>query len=534
MPVTKISGALLKKMVTNGAVNLKNCYAEVDALNVFPVPDGDTGTNMSMTMMAGIREIENVSSKQIVQILKNLSRGLLMGARGNSGVILSQFFRGVYDSLKTITKDYISLTEFASALYGGYKMAYKAVMSPVEGTILTVVKDAAHAINGKAFATLEDLVDAYLVAAKESLANTPKLLPILAEAGVVDSGGAGFVKIVEGMQMMLNGEKLHIQTDEEKAKAKEQEQQEIKFGYCTEFIVELAEPDKFIESELKEKLNEMGDSLVLVRDENLLKVHVHVNKPGEVLNIAQSLGEIVTTKIENMRLQHTQFIEPKKQEHKEIGIISVCFGEGIKKAFTELGTDYIIDGGQTMNPSTEQFLEAINNIDADGYIIIPNNSNIIMAAKQAQQLVTDKKVVVLEAKSIATGYSALINFDPELSIEENYENMSEVITSVKSGEVTYAVRDTEINGVKINSGDFMSLSGKTIYSSTKERIDAIKSLIDGLVDKDAEIVTLFYGADVTEDEVNEVTDYINEIDDEIEIEIIEGKQDIYSYIVSVE
>jgi len=534
MPVTKISGALLKKMFTNGAVNLKNCYAEVDALNVFPVPDGDTGTNMSMTMMAGIREIENVNAKQIVQLLKNLSRGLLMGARGNSGVILSQFFRGVYDCAKGVTKDYVTLEEFAGALYSGYKMAYKAVMSPVEGTILTVVKDAANAIHGKTYVSLEELIDEYLAAAKESLANTPKLLPILAEAGVVDSGGAGFVKIIEGMQMMLKGETLHIQTEEEKAKANQAVEQEIKYGYCTEFIIELSEPDKFIESELKEKLLDMGDSLVLVKDDSLLKVHVHVNKPGEVLNIAQSLGELVTTKIENMRLQHTQFIEPKKQEHKNIGIISVCFGEGIKKAFTELGVDYIIDGGQTMNPSTEQFLEAMKSIDADSYIIIPNNSNIIMAAKQAKELVEDKKVEVLEAKSIATGYSALINFDPELSIEENYENMSEVIGEVKSGEVTYAVRDTEINGVKINSGDFMSLSGKTIYSSTKQRIDAIKSLIDGLVDKDAEIVTLFYGNDVSEEEVNEVTDYINEKDDEIEIEIIEGKQDIYSYIVSVE
>ena len=533
MPVTKISGALLKKMFTNGAVNLKNCYAEVDALNVFPVPDGDTGTNMSMTMMAGVREIENVSSKQITQILKNLSRGLLMGARGNSGVILSQFFRGLYDGLKNNTKDYITLTEFASSLYSGYKMAYKAVMSPVEGTILTVVKDAANAINGKTYQTLEELIDAYLSAAKESLANTPKLLPILAEAKVVDSGGAGFVKIIEGMQMMLNGEKLHIQTEEEKAKA-EAQIQEIKFGYCTEFIIELAEPDKFIESELKDKLTEMGDSLVLVRDENILKVHVHVNKPGEVLNIAQGLGELVTTKIENMRIQHTQFIEPKKQEHKEIGIISVCFGDGIKKAFTELGTDFIIDGGQTMNPSTEQFLKAIDSVDADSFIIIPNNSNVILAAEQAATLVEDKKVVVLKAKSIASGYSALINFDPELSVEENFENMSDVIKTVKTGEVTYAVRDTEIDGVKINSGDFMSLSGKKIYSSTKERIDAIKSLIDGLVDSDAEIVTLFYGIDVNEEEVNEVTEYINEIDDEIEIEVIEGKQDIYSYIVSVE
>ena len=533
MPVTKISGALLKKMITNGAVNLKNCYAEVDALNVFPVPDGDTGTNMSMTMMAGVREFENVSTKQIAPILKNLSRGLLMGARGNSGVILSQFFRGVYTELKNVTKEYITLTEFANSLYGGYKMAYKAVMSPVEGTILTVVKDAANAINGKTYATLEELVEAYLSAAKESLANTPKLLPILAEAKVVDSGGAGFVKIVEGMQMMLNGEKLHIQTEEEKAKA-EAEVQEIKFGYCTEFIIELAEPDKFIESDLKDQLQAMGDSLVLVRDENILKVHVHVNKPGEVLNIAQGLGELVTTKIENMRLQHTQFIEPKKQEHKEIGIISVCFGDGIKKAFTELGTDYIIDGGQTMNPSTEQFLKAIDNVDADNYIIIPNNSNVILAAEQAATLVENKKVVVLKAKSIASGYSALINFDPELSVDENFENMSEVINTVKTGEVTYAVRDTEIDGVKINSGDFMSLSGKKIFSSTKERIDAIKSLISGLVDSDAEIVTLFYGIDVNEEEVNEVTEFINEIDDEIEIEVIEGKQDIYSYIVSVE
>lgn len=535
MPVTKISAALLKKMITNGAINLKNNYKEVDALNVFPVPDGDTGTNMSMTMMAGVREIEAVTGKQIAPILKNLSRGLLMGARGNSGVILSQFFRGLYDSLKDTTKDYVSLAEFAKALYNGYKMAYKAVMTPVEGTILTVVKEAANSLDGKTFANLEELIETYLNAAKEALANTPKLLPILAEANVVDSGGAGFVKIVEGMQMMLNGEKLRIQEEGQAQNASSlNQEQDIKYGYCTEFIVELFEPDKFVESDLRETLLGMGDSLVLVRDEALLKVHVHVNKPGEVLNIAQSYGEIVTTKIENMRIQHTSFIETKKQEHKEIGIISVCFGEGIKKSFTDLGVDYIIDGGQTMNPSTEQFMKAIEQVDADSYIIIPNNSNVILAAEQAASLVEDKKVMVVKAKSIASGYAALITFDPEASIEDNYETMTEEVQNVKTGEVTYAVRDTEINGVKINSGDFMSLSGKDIFSSTKERIDAIKSLIEGLVDKETEIVTIFYGNDVAKEEVSEVTDFISEIDDEIEVEIIEGNQDIYSYIVAVE
>ncbi len=541
MPVTKVSGALLKRMLINGAINLKNNYKEVDALNVFPVPDGDTGTNMQMTIMVGVREIENADVKKISELLKMLSRGLLMGARGNSGVILSQFFRGIFDTLKDTKNGTITLQEFQQSLVGGYKMAYKAVMEPVEGTILTVVREAAEALEEKMaeINDLETLLKVYLAAAKEALSRTPELLPVLKEAGVVDSGGAGFVKIVEGMLLMVQGKKLELLEEESKEKNESEFQStDIKYGYCTEFICELREPDKFEEADLRDILLSMGDSLVLVQDDSLVKVHVHVNRPGDVLNLALQYGDIVTTKIENMRLQHSALIEaeakPTVKERKEYAIIAVCFGQGIKDSFKELGVDYIIDGGQTMNPATEDFIKAIDEVNADNIIIIPNNSNVILAAEQAASMVSDSNIVVLKAKTIAAGYASLMVFDSTSDINTNFEEMSSAINRMKAGEVTYAVRDTELKGVKIQSGDFIGISKGEIVVSVPERVEATKTLIEKMLDDESEIVTIFYGNDVSEDEINIIAEFVNEVNDEVEVEVVSGKQDIYSYIIAVE
>lgn len=543
MAVTRVNGSLLRKMVINGAINLKNNCQEIDRLNVFPVPDGDTGTNMQMTMMSGVKEIEQIDVKSLSLLGKTLSRGLLMGARGNSGVILSQFFRGVYLALKNVTTSSITLKEFSGCLTSGYQTAYKAVMEPVEGTILTVVREAATKLeeNIDTVSDLEALLTLYLNEARASLARTPELLPVLKDAGVVDSGGAGFVKIVEGMLLAAQGKKLQFKREEGDKDSKVIDPAEIKYGYCTEFIVELKDPSKFDENELKDALLAMGDSLVLVTDEKLLKVHVHSNQPGVVLTTALSYGEIVTTKIENMRRQHTsimeaqaQAVEEKPVEKKKYALLSVCFGDGIKQAFTDLGCDYIIDGGQTMNPATEDFVKAIKNANAENVIIIPNNSNVILAAEQATTLVKGINVRVLKAKTIAQGYASLIVFDSNNDIDTNVSDMTEAINHMKSGEVTYAVRDTEINGVKITSGDFMGIARSEIVCSVPSRIDATKGLLERLIDDETEIVTIFYGVDVNEEEVEEISDFITKIRSDIEVEFVDGKQEIYSYIIAVE
>ena len=543
MAITRVNGALLRRMVINGAINLKNNYQEIDQLNVFPVPDGDTGTNMQMTMMSGVKEIDSIDVKSLSLLGKTLSRGLLMGARGNSGVILSQFFRGVYLAIKNVTTGSITLKDFAGCLTSGYQTAYKAVMEPVEGTILTVVRESAVKLENEIdnITDLETLLTVYLTEARASLQRTPELLPVLKEAGVVDSGGAGFIKIVEGMLMAVQGKKLTFKREEEAQEGKNFEAAEIKYGYCTEFIIELKDPEKFDENELKDILLGMGDSLVLVQDDKLCKVHVHTNQPGVALTHALTYGELVTTKIENMRKQHTAIIEKaqekveeKKVEKKKYAVLSVCFGEGIKKAFKDLGTDYIIDGGQTMNPATEDFVKAIQNANAENVIIIPNNSNVILAAEQAASLIKGCNVKVLKAKTIAQGYASLIVFDSNNDLETNYNDMTEAIGNMKSGEVTYAVRDTEINGVKIKSGDFMGIARSEIVCSMPSRFEATTGLLEKLIDEETQIITLFYGNDVSIDEVEQVSAFINQLRSDIEIETVEGKQDIYSYIIAVE
>ena len=551
MAVSSISVALFKKMVMNGAINLKNNHKVIDELNVFPVPDGDTGTNMSMTVMSGVREMTSCESSSIIEVAKVLSRGALMGARGNSGVILSQFFRGLYVGVQEVEHNYITVPELVKCLESGCKVAYKAVMEPIEGTILTVVREAAEAIVARQaeFKTINEVMKAYLAEAQKSLENTPNILPVLKEAGVVDSGGAGFVEIVKGMIMALNGKMLQVNEPEEQAKAKsaaESFDAEIKFGYCTEFILDLKDPENFDESVLKSVLSILGDSLVVVQDENICKVHVHTNRPGKALEAAQKHGEFVTLKIENMRLQHSNLSQgaseaEKPQEpvveqkpRKHFALVSACFGDGISETFKELGVDHVIEGGQTMNPSTEAFVEACKLVNADNIIIIPNNGNVVMAATQAAELMTESNVQVLKAKSISQGYASLMVYDPEADMETNLEAMKEAVAHVKTGELTYSIRDTEIKGVKISNGDFMGIANNEIIVSTSDKDEALKTLLNALIDEDSQIVTFFCGNDVSKEKVAELEDLCTAINSYVEVEIIDGKQDIYSYIIAVE
>lgn len=553
MTYTSVSGSLFKKMVINGAINLKNDLKEIDDLNVFPVPDGDTGTNMSMTMMSGVRDIQNSDTISISEISKTLSRGLLMGARGNSGVILSQFFRGIYTGMENIKGSSATVGEFIDCLVSGYKVAYKAVMTPVEGTILTVMREAGEKINETRndFSDIESVLVKYVEYAEVSLANTPNILPVLKDAGVVDSGGAGFLKVIKGMLMALQGITLEIISTEAATNQSAQanfDSKDIKFGYCTEFILILNKPNEFQESDLRSPLSIIGDSLVLVKDEDLCKVHVHTNNPGRALNMAQRHGEFKTIKIENMRLQHTELLNketkskeepvtpvtPVSSEKKKYALIAVCFGDGIKNVFKELGVDYIIDGGQTMNPSTEDFVKAVETLNAENIIIIPNNSNVIMAAEQTKKLCDNANIEVLRTKTIAHGYASLMVFDETNSLEDNVEEMSAAIKNVSAGEVTYAVRDTEINGVKIKSGDFMGILNGEIVISTLNRIDAVKHVLESSVTEESLIVTLFAGKGVPTSEVDELVEYATSLNEEIEVQVVDGKQDIYSYIVAVE
>lgn len=550
-----ISGTLFKKMVTNGAVNLKNNHKEIDHLNVFPVPDGDTGTNMQMTMMAGIKEVNLLDSQSIIDISKILSRGLLMGARGNSGVILSQFFRGVYSEIAKIDNGSATVQEFIQALVGGYQMAYRAVMDPVEGTILTVVRESAEKVlrEQSNLNSVEEVLTLYLQQAKETLINTPELLPVLKEAGVVDSGGAGFIKIIEGWVMALEGNMLN----EMEANFQPQQREhyhgaenlgdvEITFGYCTEFIVKLHKPEKFNENFMKDPLSQMGDSLVVVTDDDILKVHVHTNQPGVALTLAQKYGDIQTIKIENMRLQHSTIMADTISEHKneaiplpkkpkaKFGIIAVASGEGIREAFSELGVDLIIDGGQTMNPSTESFVKAVESLNAEHIIILPNNKNIILSAEQTLDLCADRSIRVLKTKSIAQGYASLMAFDPAQELDDNFEEMMNIVTNMRSGEITYAVRDTEINGVSIKNHDFIGITKGEILVSNPKRIDTAKALLADMIDENREIITIFYGNETDEEEIELMVAHAKKLNPDIEVDLIDGKQDIYSFIIAVE
>lgn len=537
-----INGQLLKQMLESGANNLMNQYTRIDALNVFPVPDGDTGTNMSLTFSAGVSDALKCSSDRVCDIAKALSKGLLMGARGNSGVITSQIFRGLYQSLDGIEE--VNPLQLANAFVNGSRVAYKAVMRPVEGTILTVIREASdytllYAADQNDLSCV-DVIQKLVEEAKASLDRTPDLLPVLKEVGVVDSGGAGLVTILEGFLSALNGTIIAKDDSVASTTVAGAEMESDEFGYCTEFIVRL-DPNNvktFKEDKLRNQLSQLGDSLVVVQDEEIVKVHVHTLRPGDALNLAQRYGEFVKLKIENMQEQHDTIImnESAKQESKpasKYALIAVAAGDGLADMFKELRVDHIISGGQTMNPSTEDFVEAIKAINAEHIFIMPNNSNIILAAQQAAQVMEEYDIHVIPSKTIPQGLCACMMFNPEVDVEMNDAEMNEAIANVKTGQVTYAIKDTTFDGLQINEGDYMGIKEKDIVVSTKDKLEATKALVDALLDEDSEIVTLIAGENTSDDEVNEITQYIDEKYG-VEVEVNRGNQPVYSFILGVE
>lgn len=542
-----INGQIFKSMVICGANALHNYYPEIDALNVFPVPDGDTGTNMSLTFTSGARDIVPMDTDDIYEISKKLSKGLLMGARGNSGVILSQIFRGISMGLEG--KKEVNAIELAEALKKGAEVAYRAVMRPVEGTILTVIREAAEdtMLYVKEDMEIEDLFSYFVKRAEISLDHTPELLPVLKEVGVVDSGGAGLVLILSGFLAGMNGEKIELvevdmAKDASKQNLAEIDVEEQGFGYCTEFIFRL-DPRKrksFTEDRLKTELSKIpGESIVVVQDDDIVKVHVHTLKPGNALNLAQRFGEFIKLKIENMQEQHNSIIEKEaeaKQEvaHKKLALISVAAGDGIKDMFKELRCDEVVSGGQTMNPSTEDIVAAIRGVNADNVIILPNNSNIVMTAQQAAVILEDEiNVIVIPSKTIPQGLSACIMFNPEADLESIIEDMNEAIANVKTGQVTFAIKDTNIDGVDIRANDYMALVEKKIVACIPDKMEACKKALSELIGEDDEIVTLIAGEDVTSEELEEMTAYIED-NYEVEVEASQGQQPVYSFIIGVE
>lgn len=538
----KINGLLFKQMLESGANNLTNQFTRIDALNVFPVPDGDTGTNMSLTFNAGVNDALKVTSESVCDIAKALSKGLLMGARGNSGVITSQIFRGLYQSLDGIEE--VNALQLANAFVNGSRVAYKAVMRPVEGTILTVIREASdytllYAAD-KADLTCEDVLAKLVFEAKESLDRTPDLLPVLKEVGVVDSGGAGLLTILEGFLSALRGTIIAKDENVETTTVAGADMESDEFGYCTEFIIRL-DPNKiatFKEEKLRNRLAEMGNSLVVVQDEDIVKVHVHTLRPGDALNIGQRYGEFAKLKIENMQEQHENIImaETNKEASKpasKYALIAVAAGEGLAEMFKELRVDYIISGGQTMNPSTEDFVEAIKKINAEHIFIMPNNSNIILAAQQAAQVMEDVDIHVIPSKSIPQGLCACMMFNPEVDVNMNKDEMNEAIANVKTGQVTYAIKDTTFDGLEIKEGDYMGINEKDIVVSTTDKMEATKKLVDSLIDADSEIVTLIAGDNTTDDEMNTIASYIED-NYGVEVEANNGGQPVYSFVIGVE
>lgn len=542
-----LNAAHFKKLVESGKNNLHNAYKEIDQLNVFPVPDGDTGTNMNLTFTSGYNDIKNNKTEHIGELARALSRGLLMGARGNSGVILSQIFRGFSQAIED--KKEIDALDLAKAFDKGREVAYKAVMRPVEGTILTVMRFAGQntletITNSEVELSIEEALDHFVLEAHQALDKTPDLLPILKEVGVVDSGGAGLLKILEGFQSYLNGKPVAMQSVETTAQSAVQTRFEHdEFGYCTEFIVQLNESSikTFDQQRFTSDLEKQGDSLVVVVDEDIVKVHIHTLRPGDALNYGQRFGEFVKLKIENMTEQHQAILveeaneesAPTPKEHKKYALVSVCAGEGLSNYFKELRVDKIIAGGQTMNPSTEDFVAAVSDIDADHIIILPNNSNIFMAAKQTAEVLDNKDITILETKSIPQGIVACINFNPEVSLQENLDAMNEGIAETKSGSITYAIKDTTIDSVEIKAGNYMALFDKDIVVNVEDKNEALWSLLDAMIDEDSEIITLIAGSDIEKHVGQSLAEAIEEKYD-LDVEYVYGEQPVYSYMVGVE
>lgn len=550
--MNKLDVHQFKDMIRSGCANLENHASEINTLNVFPVPDGDTGTNMSMTFANGYQEALKCSSDSISDVAKAFSRGLLMGARGNSGVITSQIFRGFYQQIKG--KNEIEVADVSQAFENGARVAYKAILKPVEGTILTVIREASwyanHDFETEPF-DMETYFDKLVAYSAESLESTPEYLPILKEVGVVDSGGAGLLKILEGFKAYVDGNPIDFAEKKEEIQTNPALMLENEeFGYCTEFIVRLDENivDTFDEKILKKKLTDMGgESLVVVKDEDLVKVHVHTLKPGDALNIGQRYGEFIKLKIENMQEQHSTIIanagneQKKKEEVKEAkapqkyGIIAVAAGEGVTKLFYDLGADVVVAGGQTMNPSTEDFVNVVKQLDhCNNIFIFPNNSNIILAAKQTQSVLPEKNIFVMETKSVQAGLSAVGMFNKQGEIEDVITDLNDVIENVDASSVTYAIKDTVFEGVEVKEGDFIAIANKGIVASGKDRKQVVFALLDQLFKNDEkELITVITGEDKDDSEVKEVEDYIAEHSD-LECEFIDGGQPVYSYLIGLE
>ncbi|MDH6562585.1 DAK2 domain fusion protein YloV [Bacillus sp. TBS-096] len=557
MSIRNLDGRSFAKMILAGAHHLSQNAQIVDALNVFPVPDGDTGTNMNLSMTSGAKAVEETNTDHIGKVGVALSKGLLMGARGNSGVILSQLFRGFSKHIEQ--KETIDAKEFALALQAGVDTAYKAVMKPIEGTILTVAKDAAK--KAVAVSAAEDQIDRVLELtieeARASLDRTPDLLPVLKEVGVVDSGGKGLLCVYEGFLASLRGEELPpksaslptlkelVSAEHHKSAQSHMNTEDIEFGYCTEFMVKFEEDKQsFDENAFREDLSEFGDSLLVVSDDTLAKVHIHAEQPGDVLSYAQRYGSLINMKIENMREQHSSIVNEEREhvpaapkapaaEKQRFGVVSVAMGEGIADLFKSIGASVVIEGGQTMNPSTEDIVTAIESVHAETVFILPNNSNIVMAAKQAAT-VSNREVVVIPTKTVPQGMSALLSLNEAASNEDNKRAMLEAIDHVKSGQITFAVRDTQIDGIDIAKGDYMGLFNGKITLTAKNQLDAAKELLTKMVTEDDEIVTIIKGEDASSDEMDALQAFIEETFEDVEVEVHDGKQPLYSYILAVE
>lgn len=555
MEITSINSKLLAKMFLAGAKNLDSKKDWINELNVFPVPDGDTGTNMSMTIMSAAKEVSSLTEPTMAALSKAISSGSLRGARGNSGVILSQLFRGFCKVIKEY--DELDVTIVCEAFQKAVETAYKAVMKPKEGTILTVAKGAADKALELAEQT-DDLVffaDEVIKHAEYVLNQTPEMLPVLKQAGVVDSGGQGLVQVLKGANDALLGKEIDYSIDGVSSGASPEKitaetEAEIKFGYCTEFIIVLNNPlsDK---EELKYKafLESIGDSIVVVADDEIVKTHVHTNDPGLALQEALKHGSLSRIKIDNMREEHQEKLikeseklakeqaaeeQKAKEPEKEMGFVSVSIGEGMNEVFKGLGVDYIIEGGQTMNPSTEDMLNAIEKVNAKNVFILPNNKNIIMAANQAVSLVEDKQIIVIPTKTIPQGITALVNYIPDHSVEENKEQMMAEIENVKTGQVTYAVRDTEIDGKTIKQDDYMGIGDKSILAVGKDLKQTTLEMVDAMVDEDSAIVSIYFGSESSEEKAEEIASAIEEKYPDVEVEVNDGGQPIYYYVISVE
>lgn len=550
-----LDGIKFAEMILLGAHNLQKNAQYVDALNVFPVPDGDTGTNMNLSMSSGAKEVQSHTQPHIGKTAQALSKGLLMGARGNSGVILSQLFRGFGKFVEN--REELNAETFAQAFQFGVETAYKAVMKPVEGTILTVAKDAARkAVEvSKETDDLIEVMSELVKEAKASLKRTPDLLPVLKEVGVVDSGGQGLVYVYEGFLSSMKGEELPenntLDTSMDDLVSAEHhmvqgfmDTSEIEFGYCTEFMVRFEEEktsmNPFNESKFREDLSRYGDSLLVISDDEIAKVHIHSEQPGDVLSYGQNYGSLIKIKIENMRQQHTDIVgEGYKKEQtaasKKVpyAVVTVAMGEGIAELLKSFGASYVIEGGQTMNPSTEDIVKAVKDIGAEKVLILPNNKNIIMAAEQAAE-VLEIEAAVVPTKTVPQGMAAILAFNPDVSVDENQKKMAAAFKHVKTGQVTFAVRDTSIDGVDIKKDDFMALAEGKIVRSDSSLEDVTKTLIQLLIDEDSEIVSLLYGENVTEEEANELAAFIEEQYPDVEVETYNGKQPLYPYIISIE